>query len=321
MTTGRRRRTGPCRMPGETPPRAPGFTEPFALSGRHSLRAAEPGPERVDDARWPRVGRVAWKSRMHRGAFRNYAPSFQAASMTWPPSLAGYATPAGPRLAAAERPYKLPYILASAGVRCGRRGASAATLASSFPCSLGKSTAASGSSNMDPTPPHPSPISDGGVEGEVAGGRPPGRAVEVAPGRPGRVGRPPHRRRVGVPRPDEPAPHEFGPGATGQADDTLVVFTGEFGRTPMAQGSGRDHHIKGFSLWMAGGGVKGGVSYGATDDLGYNAVEDVVHVRDLHATMLHVLGVDHRRLTYQFQGLDFRLTGVEEAHVVKGILA
>lgn len=105
----------------------------------------------------------------------------------------------------------------------------------------------------------------------------------------------------------------------GMLDDTLVICSGEFGRTPMAQGNGRDHHIKGFSMWMAGGGVKGGISYGATDELGYNAVEDVVHVHDLHATMLHLLGIDHERLTYRFQGRDFRLTDVH-GNVVKKVL-
>lgn len=107
----------------------------------------------------------------------------------------------------------------------------------------------------------------------------------------------------------------------GMLDDTLIVWGGEFGRTPMAQGSGRDHHIKGFSMWMAGGGVKGGMNYGQTDEFGYNAVEDKVHVRDFHATMLHLLGIDHMRLSYKFQGLDFRLTGVEPAKVIKPILA
>lgn len=107
----------------------------------------------------------------------------------------------------------------------------------------------------------------------------------------------------------------------GMLDDTLIVWGGEFGRTPMAQGSGRDHHIKGFSIFMAGGGVRGGTSYGGTDEFGYNAVEDPVHVRDFHATMLHMLGIDHNRFTYKFQGLDFRLTGVEEARVVKEVLA
>lgn len=106
----------------------------------------------------------------------------------------------------------------------------------------------------------------------------------------------------------------------GMLDDTLVISAGEFGRTPMAQGNGRDHHIKGFSMWMAGGGIKGGVSYGATDELGYNAVEDVFHVHDLHATMLHLLGIDHEKLTYRFQGRDFRLTDVH-GHVVRSILA
>ena len=106
----------------------------------------------------------------------------------------------------------------------------------------------------------------------------------------------------------------------GMLDDTLVVWGGEFGRTPMAQGSGRDHHIKGFSWWMAGGGIKGGISYGNTDDLGYNAVENVMSIHDFHATMLHVLGIDHRRFTYPFQGRDFRLTDVE-GHVPHRILA
>jgi hypothetical protein len=106
----------------------------------------------------------------------------------------------------------------------------------------------------------------------------------------------------------------------GLLDDTLVIWGGEFGRTPMAQGNGRDHHIKGFSLWMAGGGIKGGITHGSTDELGYNAVEDVVHVHDLHATMLHLLGVDHKKLTYKFQGRDFRLTDVH-GNVVQEILA
>ncbi|MBL8890136.1 MAG: DUF1501 domain-containing protein [Planctomycetaceae bacterium] len=102
--------------------------------------------------------------------------------------------------------------------------------------------------------------------------------------------------------------------------DTLIVWGGEFGRTPMAQGDGRDHHIKGYSLWVAGGGIRGGTTYGETDEFGYNAVENKVHVRDFHATMLHMLGLDHQRLTHKFMGLDFRLTGVEEAHVISGIL-
>ncbi len=107
----------------------------------------------------------------------------------------------------------------------------------------------------------------------------------------------------------------------GMLQDTLVIWGGEFGRTPMAQGTGRDHHIKGFSLWVAGGGVHGGTTYGATDELGYNAIEDKVHVRDFHATMLHMLGINHKQFTYKFQGLDFRLTGVEHARVVKEILS
>lgn len=103
-------------------------------------------------------------------------------------------------------------------------------------------------------------------------------------------------------------------------DETLLVFAGEFGRTPMAQGNGRDHHMKGFSIWLAGGGIKGGITYGATDELGYNAVENVVHVHDLHATMLYLLGVDHTRLTYRYQGRDFRLTDIA-GQVVHDILA
>ena len=106
----------------------------------------------------------------------------------------------------------------------------------------------------------------------------------------------------------------------GMLEDTLVLWGGEFGRTPMGQGNGRDHHIRGFSYFMAGGGVKGGVSHGATDELGYHAVEDVVHVRDLHATILHLLGIDHQRLSVPFQGLDVRLTGVEQARPIHQIL-
>lgn len=109
----------------------------------------------------------------------------------------------------------------------------------------------------------------------------------------------------------------------GLLEDTLIVWGGEFGRTPMFQGkggAGRDHHIKGFSMWMAGGGIQPGISYGATDELGYSSVDNVVHVRDMHATMLHLLGMDHDRLTVKHQGLDMRLTGVEKARVVKKIL-
>nr|WP_264488028.1 DUF1501 domain-containing protein [Luteolibacter arcticus] len=107
----------------------------------------------------------------------------------------------------------------------------------------------------------------------------------------------------------------------GLLEDTLVIWGGEFGRTPMGQGSGRDHHIKGFSLWMAGAGIKPGIVHGATDELGYASVQDIVHVRDLHATLLQQFGIDHARFTHKFQGLDLKLTGVEEAKVVKAILA
>jgi uncharacterized protein (DUF1501 family) len=103
-------------------------------------------------------------------------------------------------------------------------------------------------------------------------------------------------------------------------EETLVIWGGEFGRTPMAQGDGRDHHIKGFSIWMAGGGVRGGIAHGATDELGYMAVEDVVSVHDLHATMLFLLGIDHTRLTFKLSGRDFRLTDVR-GEVAKKILA
>ncbi|MDX2037721.1 MAG: DUF1501 domain-containing protein [Isosphaeraceae bacterium] len=106
----------------------------------------------------------------------------------------------------------------------------------------------------------------------------------------------------------------------GMLDETLIVFGGEFGRTPMAQGDGRDHHIKGFSLWLAGGGIKPGISHGATDELGYEAVEDIVHVNDLHATILRLFGIDHKRLTYRFQGRDYRLTDIA-GNVVEKILA
>ncbi len=109
----------------------------------------------------------------------------------------------------------------------------------------------------------------------------------------------------------------------GMLDDTLVIWGGEFGRTPMFQGkggAGRDHHIKGFTMWMAGGGIRGGTSYGETDELGYNAVKDVVHVRDLHATMLHLFGIDHKKLSVKYQGLDMKLTGVEPAKVIKDII-
>jgi hypothetical protein len=110
----------------------------------------------------------------------------------------------------------------------------------------------------------------------------------------------------------------------GMLDDTLIVWGGEFGRTPYAQGTdekkaGRDHHNTGFSMFLAGGGVRGGLMYGATDELGMHAVENRVHVHDLHATILHLLGLDHTRLTYRYSGRDFRLTDVH-GEVVRDIL-
>ncbi len=108
----------------------------------------------------------------------------------------------------------------------------------------------------------------------------------------------------------------------GMLDETLVVWGGEFGRTPMSQGgTGRDHHIKGFSFMLAGGGIKKGVAHGATDDLGYAAVEDPVSVHDFHATMLYLLGVDAAKLTVKYQGLDVRLTGPQGGTVVQSIIA
>jgi uncharacterized protein (DUF1501 family) len=99
--------------------------------------------------------------------------------------------------------------------------------------------------------------------------------------------------------------------ARGLLEDTLVLWGGEFGRTPTAQGTdGRDHNPEGFTMWMAGGGVKGGFKFGATDDYGYYAVEDKVHIHDIHATILYLLGLDHERLTYRYAGRDFRLTDV-----------
>ena len=108
----------------------------------------------------------------------------------------------------------------------------------------------------------------------------------------------------------------------GMLDDTLVLWGGEFGRTPMGQGSGRDHHISAFSAWMAGGGIRGGLSWGSTDELGYRFVTDgqEMHVHDLHATMLAAFGIDHERLTFRFQGRDFRLTDVS-GKVARGIFA
>ncbi len=109
--------------------------------------------------------------------------------------------------------------------------------------------------------------------------------------------------------------------ARGLLEDTLVLWAGEFGRTPTAEGSdGRDHNPEAFTVWMAGGGVKPGLSYGATDDYGYYSVENKVHFHDLHATILHLLGMDHLKLTYRYAGRDFRLTDVH-GHVVKDILA
>jgi hypothetical protein len=113
----------------------------------------------------------------------------------------------------------------------------------------------------------------------------------------------------------------------GLFEETLIIWGGEFGRTIYSQGGlthenyGRDHHPRCFSMWMAGGGVKGGAIHGETDDFSYNVVKDPVHVRDFHATVLRLLGIDHERFTYRAQGLDFKLTGVEKASVVKAILA
>jgi uncharacterized protein (DUF1501 family) len=105
----------------------------------------------------------------------------------------------------------------------------------------------------------------------------------------------------------------------GLLDDTLVIWGGEFGRTPMVQGGndGRDHHPNCFSMWLAGGGVNGGLSLGASDQFGFNAVEEPVHVHDLHATILHLLGFDHTKLVHRFQGRDFRLTDVHGEVVTK----
>ncbi len=114
--------------------------------------------------------------------------------------------------------------------------------------------------------------------------------------------------------------------ARGMFDDTLIIWGGEFGRTIYSQGGlskenyGRDHHPRCFTMWMAGGGSKGGAIYGETDEFSYNIVKDPVHIRDFHATVLHLLGVDHQRFTYKYQGLDQRLTGVEEAHVIKELV-
>jgi uncharacterized protein (DUF1501 family) len=113
----------------------------------------------------------------------------------------------------------------------------------------------------------------------------------------------------------------------GLLDDTLVLWGGEFGRTPMVESNpdvgrklGRDHHPQAFSMWLAGGGIKPGITWGETDELGFHVVKDKVHVHDLHATLLHLLGFDHTKLTYRFQGRDFRLTDVE-GELVQGLLA
>ena len=113
----------------------------------------------------------------------------------------------------------------------------------------------------------------------------------------------------------------------GLFDSTLIIWGGEFGRTVYCQGKltqddyGRDHHPRCFSMWMAGGGVKGGTVYGETDDFSYNIVKDPVHIHDFHATVLHLMGINHEKFAFKYQGLDQRLTGVEPAQIVKGILA
>jgi len=107
----------------------------------------------------------------------------------------------------------------------------------------------------------------------------------------------------------------------GLLEDTLILWGGEFGRTPTAQGTdGRDHNPDGFTMWLAGGGVKGGLVHGATDDYGFRAIMDKVHIHDLHATILHLLGLDHKRLIFRNAGRDFRLTDVA-GNVVKAIIA
>jgi uncharacterized protein (DUF1501 family) len=113
----------------------------------------------------------------------------------------------------------------------------------------------------------------------------------------------------------------------GMLEDTLVIWGGEFGRTVYSQGNlteanyGRDHHPRCFSIWMAGAGVKGGLVHGETDEMSYNITRDPVHIRDLHATLLHTLGLKHESLSYKYQGLDQRLTGVEPSRVVREIFA
>jgi uncharacterized protein (DUF1501 family) len=113
----------------------------------------------------------------------------------------------------------------------------------------------------------------------------------------------------------------------GMFDETLVIWGGEFGRTIYSQGGvtrenyGRDHHPRCFTMWMAGGGTKGGTIYGETDDFSYNIVKDPVHIRDFHATVLHLLGFDGNRFTYRYQGLDQRLVGVEPSRVIQELIA
>jgi arylsulfatase A-like enzyme len=113
----------------------------------------------------------------------------------------------------------------------------------------------------------------------------------------------------------------------GMFDDTLIIWGGEFGRTIYSQGGlsrdnyGRDHHPRCFSMWMAGGGAKGGTVWGETDEFSYNIVKDPVHIHDFHATVMEMLGIDHERFTYKFQGLDFKLTGVEPSKVIRELIS
>ncbi|MDP7135602.1 MAG: DUF1501 domain-containing protein, partial [Planctomycetota bacterium] len=113
----------------------------------------------------------------------------------------------------------------------------------------------------------------------------------------------------------------------GLLEDTLVVWGGEFGRTVYCQGKltrknyGRDHHPRCFTMWMAGAGIKGGIVHGETDDFSYNIIESPVHIRDINATLLHQMGIDHQRLSVKFMGLDVRLTGVLESNIIKAILS
>ena len=132
--------------------------------------------------------------------------------------------------------------------------------------------------------------------------------------RAGRVGRPAERRA------DHATSSSAACSTTRSSSGAASSAARRWPRATSRSRTGRDHHIHGFSMWLAGGGIKPGTSYGATDELGYNAVENIVHVHDLHATMLHLLGIDHERLTYRYQGRDFRLTDVA-GKVVKGILA